>query len=77
MSPIIIPTQKFTDDVNDKFDKTLLPLKWVLGNRTAERANVSHVQFRDGVISGVTCFHGSLQQDDDMYDVTIRIPNAY
>jgi hypothetical protein len=27
----IIPTQKFTDGVTDKFDKTLLPLKWVLG----------------------------------------------
>ena len=27
----IIPTQKFTDGVTDKFDKTLLPLKWVSG----------------------------------------------
>jgi hypothetical protein len=27
----IFPTQKFTDGVTDKFDKTLLPLKWVSG----------------------------------------------
>jgi hypothetical protein len=27
----ISPTQKFTDGVTDKFDKTLLPLKWVSG----------------------------------------------